>query len=162
MMRILLVFGIVVLSGCVQRSAFIQDRYVSAENMDVGSINKHAEVLSSKDSKDKPFFIPQESVDENYKKDSNIVVPKRRELTGYIVDSEYDSDTRLFYYTIQNALRTKELSFYSYQRLNFPPRQLVTVKLKDNFLESAKPYKVITKRKKSWIGVAKEYFIKVN
>jgi len=159
MMRVLLVFSIVVLSGCVQRSAFIQDRYVTSENTEVGSVNKHAEVLSSKSSKDKPFFIPQESVDENYNKE---IVPKRRELTGYIVDREYDSDTRLFYYTIQNALRTKELSFYSHTRLNFPPKQLITVKLKDNFLESAKPYKVITKRKKSWIGAAKEYFIKVN
>ena len=159
-MKLMLIASIFVLSGCFQRSAFVENRMVNGKNTNVGTLNEHAEVLGSKNTKGGPFFIPQESVDKNYQFNE---VPVTRELTGYLTDYRYEEDTRLFYYTMQNALKTKDISFYSNRRINYPSSQLVTVFIENNYLKSVKPYKtVLKKRKNSWIGAAKEYFIKVD
>ena len=159
MMKLMLVVSVLILSGCFQRSAFIEDRMADGINTDVGAVDEHAEVIEGDGSNGGPFFIPQESVDKNYNFDE---VPTVRELTGYLTDYTYDEGTRLFYYTLKNALKTKEINFYANSRINYPPNILVTVLIEDNYLKSVKPYKtVLTRRKRSLIGAAKEYFIKV-
>jgi len=157
MMKVLLIVGILIFSGCFQRSAFVRTKKASAENMSVGHIDKNAPIISNSKS-DKPFFIPQESIASN----KPLATVKKRELVGYVSGGKYDSDVRLYYYTLTNALKTKSISFFSDRRISYPSTSLLTVNLNNNYLESVKPYHtVIKKRKKSWIGAAKEYFIKV-
>lgn len=157
-MRVFLIVTVLFFSGCFQRSAFVQTKRASSDNMRVGHINKNAPIIENKKS-GQPFFIPQESISSR----KTIATDSRRELVGYVSGGKYDSEVRLYYYTLTNALKTKSISFFSDRRLKYPPNVLLRVNLKNNYLESIKPYKtVIKKRKKSWIGAAKEYFIKVD
>ncbi len=156
-MKVLLIITVLIFSGCFQRSAFVQTKRASSENMSIGHINKNAPIISTKKSA-QPFFIPQKtSVSKQ-----PIATVKKRELVGYVSGGKYDSDVRLYYYTLTNALKSKSISFFSNKRISYPPTILLTVNLTNNYLTSIKPYHtVIKKRKKSWIGAAKEYFIKV-
>ena len=156
-MKVLLVMTILIFSGCFQRSSFVQTKRATPDNMSVGYINKNAPIIKEK-KPEQPFFVPQKSVASK----QPIATVKERELVGYVSGGKYDPDVRLYYYTLTNALKTKSVSFFSEKRVPYPPTTLLTVNLRNNYLQSIKPYHtVIKKRKKSWIGAAKEYFIKV-
>ncbi len=160
-MKFLLFVTILIFSGCFQRSAFVKEKPVTNENIKVGHIDRYAPIITVKKKEHgKPFFIPQESIENKQQIASSSVVEK--ELVGYIVDSNYDQDVRLYYYTLTNALRSKKIHFFSDRSINYPSTKLVRVQLKGNYLKSISPYHtILKKRKKSWINTAKEYFIKV-
>ncbi len=158
-MRVFFIFLVLVFSGCFDRSTFVSTRVATPENTSLIGVNKNNPIIKPKRG-EKPFFIPQNS---NQKRDfySN-QTQNVRELVGYIANSSYDSDMNLYSYTLVNALRTKSIMFFANKKLFYPPNKLVIVKLRNNYLESIKLYyPVVKKRKKSWIGAAKEYFIKV-
>ena len=162
-MKKIFLSGLVVLcfAGCVSKveNMFTDTTKASTKYTNVGHINRNAPIIKVPQKKPSVFEkIKQQKVYEQSKQ-----INHDYDMVGYIISSQKDPDLNLYVYTFTNPLRSKKIQFFSRERLNYKPSELVSINVRDNFLVNHKKYKSVTGRRtfNHYIQSAKEYFIKV-
>ena len=146
--------------GCAYKNPFISEKRATSANLSEGYINKNAPIINT--TREKPIFIPQKYPKNNITTQNDLQDQSTTiEMVGYILYRNIDKNTRLYYYTFTNAIKTQRLQFFSKEPIPYNPNRLVRIKVVDNFLVDYQPYRAITKKRKfnKHIKSAKEYFI---
>jgi len=151
----------VFLTSCSNKATNLMDMIAKHEtikatpaNTSIGKINKMAPIMKEDV---KPATNKQDVYNAQKQTYKNNI-----EMVGYIVSSQKDTEVDMYLYTFTNALRTKNIQFFSVTPLHYPTSQLIRIEVKDNFLKSHKPYSTTSSVKKkvsTYFDAAKEYII---